>query len=144
MICPTCRNSMIVVERERIELDYCTNCSGVWFDSGELELMLERTGIESSKLHLANILALPEYKTSEKRRKCPICNRKMKKATIGQKSEVLVDVCPHGNGLWFDGDEIDQLITQRSEKPDAESDSQKHILTFLEDTFKAKNRPNLK
>ena len=39
---------MIVVERNRIELDHCTNCGGVWFDSHELELLLASFG-ESSK-----------------------------------------------------------------------------------------------
>jgi len=47
MICPACKNDMIVVEHEDIELDYCTNCNGVWFDSGELELLLEAAGLES-------------------------------------------------------------------------------------------------
>lgn len=144
MICPTCRNSMIVVERESIELDYCTNCSGVWFDSGELELMMERMELESSKLQLANISALQEYKTPEKKRKCPICNRKMKKVTIGKEPEVLVDVCLHGDGLWFDGNEVGQIIAQCPIRPGTASESQRQILDFLGDTLKAKNRHSLK
>jgi len=47
MICPTCREVMIVVEQDKIELDHCTNCAGVWFDAGELELMMERMGLEA-------------------------------------------------------------------------------------------------
>ena len=35
---------MIIVEHNDIELDYCTNCSGVWFDIGELEVLLEPVG----------------------------------------------------------------------------------------------------
>ena len=41
MKCPVCRIDMIVVEHKKIELDYCVKCSGVWFDSGELELLLD-------------------------------------------------------------------------------------------------------
>jgi len=36
MKCPVCNSLMIVVEHEKIELDYCLNCSGVWFDAEEV------------------------------------------------------------------------------------------------------------
>ena len=141
MICPTCHNVMIVVEHEKIELDYCTNCSGTWFDSGELELMLESMELEDGSLSLSDIFASPEAKTAEKKRRCPICSQKMKKTIIGEKPEVLIDRCPKGDGLWFDGGEVSRLITQQVEKPGAKSDSQERILTFLGDTFKGGNSP---
>ena len=139
MICPTCNNVMIVVEHEKIELDYCTHCSGTWFDSGELELMLDIMGLEGSSLSLSDIFASPEPETTEKRRRCPICSQKMRKAIIGDKPEVLIDRCPEGDGLWFDGGEVSRLITQWVEKPRAKFDSQERILTFLGDTFKIRN-----
>jgi len=132
---------MIVVEHEKIELDYCTSCSGAWFDSGELELMLELVGLEGSSLPVTDMLSFPEAKTTENKRKCPICNRKMKKVTIGREPAVLIDVCPEGDGLWFDGGEVNELITQYVEKSPAESDSQERILAFLGDTFRARNGP---
>ncbi len=141
MICPTCRNVMIVVEHEKIELDYCTNCSGTWFDSGELELMLEIMELEGSSLSLSDIFASPEAKTTEKKRRCPICNQKMKKTIIGEKLGVLIDRCPNEDGLWFDGGEVNRLITQWVEKPHAKFDSRERILTFLGDTFKIGNSP---
>ena len=141
MICPTCDDVMIVVEQEKIELDYCTNCSGVWFDSGELELMLELMGLEGTSPPTADTLSSPEAKTTEKKRKCPICNRKMKKVTIGREPAKLLDVCPEGDGLWFDGDEVNELITQYVAKSPAESDSQERILTFLRDTFRTGSGP---
>jgi len=139
MICPTCSNITIVVEQEKIELDYCTNCSGIWFDSGELELMLEALGLEGSDLSLSGIFASPEAETTEKKRKCPICNQKMKKAIMGEKPEVLTDRCPKGDGLWFDGGEVSRLITQWVKNPQAKLVTQAHILTFLGDTFKGGN-----
>ncbi len=141
MICPTCHNVMIVVEHKKIELDYCTNCSGTWFDSGELELMLEVVGVEGSSLSLTDIFASPEAKTTEKKRRCPICSQKMKKTIIGKEPEVLIDRCPRGDGLWFDGGEVNELITQYVEKSPAESDSQERILAFLGDTFRGGSGP---
>ena len=72
MKCPTCKNLMIVVEHEHIELDYCTECQGVWFDSGELDLLLETMQLKGGILSLDSILTSPEAKSQEKKRKCHI------------------------------------------------------------------------
>ncbi len=136
MKCPTCHNLMIVVEHENIELDYCPDCSGVWFDAGELELLLEATQLEGTSLTLDGILSSPEASSAEKKRKCPICGRKMKKATVGHEPEVLIDACPWGDGLWFDKGEVGQLITQLPGKPSDKSDSQERIITFLGEVFR--------
>ncbi len=139
MKCPACSNLMIVVEHENIELDYCTDCSGVWFDAGELELLLETMELEGSSLSLDSILTSPEAKSSEKKRKCPICRQKMKKATVGHEPEVLIDACQRGDGLWFDEGEVGQLITQLSDKPSQVTDSQGRVITFLGEVFRARD-----
>jgi Zn-finger nucleic acid-binding protein len=137
MICPTCREVMIVVEQDKIELDHCTNCAGVWFDAGELELMLEKMGLDSGALTLAQIADLPDAETAEKKRRCPVCGRKMKKRNIGREPEVLIDVCLWGDGLWFDGGEVHQIIEQCALNAGAKTDSGERVLNFLGDTFKA-------
>jgi len=136
MICPTCKSDMIVVEHEDIELDYCTNCRGVWFDSGELELLLEAAGLESPKPLLDEILNLPEAATPEKKRKCPICGRKMKKVAIDENGEILVDISPEAHGLWFDGGEVAHLIQMLSGKTPGEAGSQQKVISFLSEVFK--------
>lgn len=40
--CPTCASSLVITERSGIEIDYCTQCRGVWLDRGELEKLLKR------------------------------------------------------------------------------------------------------
>jgi len=128
---------MIVVEQDRIELDHCTSCAGVWFDSGELELMLEKMGLDSAALSLAQIAGLPEAETAEKRRRCPVCGKKMKKRKIGGEAGVLIDFCPRGDGLWFDGGEVHQIIEQCALDAGAKKSSEGRVLSFLGDTFKA-------
>lgn len=137
MICPTCREVMIVVEQDKIELDHCTKCGGVWFDAGELELMLESMGLDSGALTLAQIVGLPEAETAEKKRRCPVCGRKMSKRDIGKEPEVLIDVCSWGDGLWFDGGEVHQIIEQCALDAGAKTGSEERVLSFLGDTFKA-------
>ena len=137
MRCPACSNMMIVVEHEHIELDYCPDCAGVWFDAGELELLLETMQLEESILSLDSILTSPEARAVEKKRKCPICGRRMKKATVGHEPEVLIDACNRGDGLWFDAGEVEQLITQIPSVEEA--DSQGRMITFLGEVFQARD-----
>ncbi len=137
MICPVCKCGMIVVEYHNIELDYCTGCKGVWFDSGELELLLGSYGLGEVKMFLDNSLDSPEATSSEKKRKCPICGHKMGKTTIGERPKILVDMCRRGHGLWFDGGEVTQLIRHLTGEHLPKRDSREQVISFLEEVFKA-------
>ncbi len=139
MKCPACNSLMIVVEHEQIELDYCLQCSGVWFDAEEMELLLEAMQLEGSGLSLDNILTSPAARSAEKKRSCPICGSKMKKATVGHQPEVIIDACSRGDGLWFDSGEVGQLITQLPGRPAEPADSQGRVITFLGEVFKVRD-----
>ena len=43
MPCPVCRISLVMSERQGVEIDYCPQCRGVWLDRGELDKILERS-----------------------------------------------------------------------------------------------------
>lgn len=137
MICPVCKYNMIVVEYHNIELDYCNSCKGVWFDSGELELLLESHGLEETKVFLDDIRNSQEAASSEKKRNCPICGRKMKKTAIGGQPEVLIDICRDKHGLWFDGGEVTQLMRHLAGEHPPKHDSREQVISFLEEVFEA-------
>ena len=40
MDCPVCKNAMITLELQEVEIDHCTDCGGIWLDAGELEMLL--------------------------------------------------------------------------------------------------------
>ena len=43
MKCPSCPDTTLVMsERQGVEIDYCPSCRGVWLDRGELDKLLER------------------------------------------------------------------------------------------------------
>ena len=137
MICPVCKYAMIVVEYRNIELDYCTSCKGVWFDSGELELLLKSWGLEEPKAFFDGILNSQEAASSEKKRNCPICGRKMKKTAIGGQPEILIDICRDKHGLWFDGGEVAQLIRRLAGEHPPKRDSRGQVISFLEEVLGA-------
>jgi Zn-finger nucleic acid-binding protein len=135
MICPVCKHHMIVVEYHNIELDYCHNCKGVWFDSGELELLLKSYGLQEPKAFFDGIFSSQEAASLEKKRKCPICGRKMKKTAIAEQPEILIDVCRDKHGLWFDGGEVAQLVRRLAGEHPPKRDSKGHVINFLEEVF---------
>ena len=44
MNCPVCSDtSLVIAERQGVEIDYCPKCRGVWLDRGELDKIIERS-----------------------------------------------------------------------------------------------------
>lgn len=44
MNCPHCEGvSLVMSERQGIEIDYCPRCRGVWLDRGELDKIIDRS-----------------------------------------------------------------------------------------------------
>jgi len=42
MKCPHCSTTLVMSDRQGIEIDYCPDCRGVWLDRGELDKIIER------------------------------------------------------------------------------------------------------
>ncbi len=124
MKCPVCKVDLIVVERHKIELDYCISCKGFWFDSGELKLLSE-----TLNLNLLNEIKETIIDDStEHKRICPLCDKTMNKIRIGENSNILLDKCPDGQGIWFDWGELSKITNQNKELSNIGS---KQIVNFL-------------
>lgn len=42
MKCPACPDStLLMAERQNVEIDYCPTCRGVWLDRGELDKLIQ-------------------------------------------------------------------------------------------------------
>ncbi|MBK7499885.1 MAG: zf-TFIIB domain-containing protein [Ignavibacteriales bacterium] len=47
MNCPVCNaTSLLISERQGVEIDYCPKCRGVWLDRGELDKIIEKSSEE--------------------------------------------------------------------------------------------------
>ena len=43
MKCPSCpETTLVMADRQGVEIDYCPQCRGVWLDRGELDKLIER------------------------------------------------------------------------------------------------------
>jgi len=98
---------MITLELEDVEIDHCLDCGGIWLDSGELEMLLGEP--DKVKSLLASFTV--DSECAEKKRKCPICDKKMQKIIAGDSKPVLlIDKCRKGDGLWFDKGELHEIF----------------------------------
>lgn len=43
MKCPNCEETLVMTERQGVEIDYCPKCRGVWLDKGELDKIIEKS-----------------------------------------------------------------------------------------------------
>ena len=125
MKCPVDKSPLIVLELEQVEIDYCSECKGVWLDAGELELLMG-TAPETQHL-LASMKKPPRVK--EKKRKCPVCAKTMTKVLCGPEQNVLIDKCRLNHGLWLDHGELESLLTAGG------LDSDNKIVALLKDMF---------
>ena len=100
MICPRCRSEPIVVETEGVELDWCPSCGGVWFDAGEIEVLL------ACERPIEAVLGPAPAGAPEPKLRCPRCSRTLDKVGLG---EVVLDSCPDNHGIWFDAGELTSL-----------------------------------
>jgi len=46
MKCPNCEETLVMTERQGVEIDYCPKCRGVWLDKGELDKIIEKSQTE--------------------------------------------------------------------------------------------------
>jgi len=48
MKCPACPDTTLVMaDRQGVEIDYCPTCRGIWLDRGELDKLLDRAAAAS-------------------------------------------------------------------------------------------------
>ncbi|MEX2274045.1 MAG: zf-TFIIB domain-containing protein [Actinomycetota bacterium] len=40
MQCPQCQVTLMMAERQGVEVDYCPQCRGVWLDRGEIDRII--------------------------------------------------------------------------------------------------------
>ncbi len=134
MRCPVDKEDMIIVEHQKIELDYCLQCSGVWFDASELDLLIAALKNQGAQLSTGGLLTPQTTQVKEAKRKCPDCGHAMDKVWLGNSPKVLIDSCPQGHGLWFDGGELHRVLCQlETDKKSGTPD----VISFLGETLKA-------
>ncbi len=109
MNCPACKNSMVILELNQVEIDYCSACKGIWLDNGELELIFSN----SNQKEISKSFTVKKD-FDEAKRRCPICKKKMEKVEF-ENTGIILDRCTNNHGLWFDSGELKSILKSAEE-----------------------------
>jgi len=116
---------MFLLHFKEVEVDYCERCHGIWLDAGELDALLE-----DDNDPFVRLLDRSGAPSTAERCLCPRCDSKLHEFAV---NHVTLDRCPRGHGLWFDGNELPQLLARSGDS---------HAVAFLNDIFG--NKPTIK
>jgi len=110
-VCPKCDVALLILKFKSVEVDYCERCRGIWLDAGELEALMQQTG-ESATDSFAQFRSRVVTATPNRRHLCPRGDERLEELTVEDPAggSLTLDRCPVGHGLWFDADELQQLL----------------------------------
>ena len=125
MQCPECKRPLLALELNRVEIDYCAFCGGIWLDSDELEILAEMSGGQGD-----NPVKIIEAKdVGEADLRCPICSKRMLKVEYRPNSGLILDKCAGGDGFWLNKGELESVLSM------AGSGSRDEVISLLNDIF---------
>ena len=63
MKCPNCADSTLVMaDRQGVEIDYCPACRGIWLDRGELDKLLDRAAAVAAPAPAPVAQPVPQFR----------------------------------------------------------------------------------
>jgi Zn-finger nucleic acid-binding protein len=91
-------------------LDRCAACLGLFFDTGELEAVIERQVPPVYEIDRITLSRLSEQNGEPVRyRRCPVCRNVMNRVNYGGSSGVIADRCRE-HGIYLDAGELRRIL----------------------------------
>ncbi|MEN6458650.1 MAG: zf-TFIIB domain-containing protein [Thermoguttaceae bacterium] len=130
--CPACGESHHLRYRQvgGVSFMECQRCAGFWLASNVLEDLVAKAsqGIAVDDFRVwapdAANGGSPVQQSGPRYRNCPVCHTVMNRVHYGHRSRVIIDVCKK-HGVWFDENELSQILVWVREGGKAESDRQR-------------------
>ena len=112
--CPVDDFTLKPTEYEDVAVDVCLHCGGVWLDAGELEIIQKTQdsdfrGVPRSELDSLTAAEGMAQSKDEGARDCVSCKDPMEKCEYAFSSQVMIDRCSKGHGIWLDKGELARL-----------------------------------
>ena len=106
MRCPKCRSDMQQIMIDGTEVDRCSSCHGLWFDSGELSKL--RTKEAAAALDIGDVATGKKQNEIEHYR-CPRCAGPMNRLVDPEQPHIWFEKCGSCRGAYFDAGELTDL-----------------------------------
>lgn len=119
LFCPNCEIPLQTINlgvEDFLLIERCANCFGLFFDSGKIEALLEKSVDQVFKINRKQLDNINQDRFPVNKEikyvKCPVCRSLMNRNAFGYRSGVIVDSCKK-HGIWLDSGEITHLMEWR-------------------------------
>jgi len=119
MLCPNRHNQLKKVLFHNVEVDYCPECLGVWFEQNELSYVKDDKDEQLNWLDFDIWRDKGRFKLSKSDRHCPIDRAGLVEVNYDD-SKVKIDFCKMCQGVWLDRGEFKQIMIYLKKKADYE------------------------
>ncbi len=119
MICPNKHQELEKVLFHNVEVDYCPECLGVWFNKNELAYAKDDKDEQLNWLDFDIWRDKGRFEISPTDKRCPICRIPFVQVKYDDSS-VKIDFCKMCQGIWLDRGEFKQIIVYLKKKADYE------------------------
>lgn len=103
--CPDCGIPLEAETFERVQLDVCGECAGIWMDRGEI---VRIRNLGADEMHRLEDLFKPKGGRITGDSSCPVCRKELEWFQY-LNGPVRLLRCPDGCGLWVRDGQIDAL-----------------------------------
>jgi len=109
MTCPICKKELKEAIFYGVEVYYCLNCLGLWFEEDELRLAKDKKDENLRWLDIDLWKRKNKFKIFLGERLCPACRLPLYEIYYGD-SRIIVDFCSLCKGIWLDRGEFKRII----------------------------------
>ncbi len=114
LACPRCSGGLSMEQYEGVSVHRCPGCGGYWVPRTGLARIVdirEKTFTPEQKQAYAEIAKKAHGLVNNEISKidCPECGKQMKQNRYPLATEVIIDRCPSGHGVWLDAGEIEHI-----------------------------------
>lgn len=104
MKCPNCDADLVPDKRDKVEMEICPSCQGMWLTRQELT-QLEDRAFDFGDDEKGSLM----LDSSPSARKCPQCDKAMRTFQY-RLYDLELDFCPDQHGYWLDADEDKRVL----------------------------------
>lgn len=119
MNCPNKHGKLEIALFHDVEVDYCSECLGIWFDQDELAYAKDNKDEQLNWLDFDIWRDKGKFKLSKSDRHCPVDGTGLVEIKYDDSS-VKIDFCRHCRGIWLDRGEFKQIMVYLKKKADYE------------------------
>jgi len=119
MFCPRCKKDLEKTIFYGVEVDYCLQCFGIFFEEDELRLAKDKKDEELRWLDIDLWKEKTKFKIYPGIRLCPSCRLPLYEIYYGD-SGIIVDLCNLCQGIWLERGEFKKIIDYLKKKANYE------------------------